>query len=103
FVANAGATLVVVQRSVALPWVCEDWRAESDVEARVAAFLADDRARGIDASRTPLFLADDRARGIDASRTPLMRVALLRTDDARWTLVWTQHHLLLDRWSWPIV
>src|SRR5205823_3538078 len=22
---------------------------------------------------------------------------------ARWTLVWTQHHLLLDRWSWPLV
>jgi acyl carrier protein len=36
-------------------------------------------------------------------QAPLCRLTLVRTGDAAWTLVWSNHHLLLDRWSWPIV
>jgi acyl carrier protein len=76
----------VVQRRVDLPWRLIDWRGVPDADARLASLLADDRARGF-----------------DMEVAPLMRVALVRHADERWTMVWTQHHLLLDRWSWPIV
>ncbi|MEO8564694.1 MAG: condensation domain-containing protein, partial [bacterium] len=86
FVASGGAPLQIVMRRAELAWREEDWRGEADVAGRLDAFLRDDRAAGI-----------------DVARAPLMRVALVRTGDTRWTLIWTQHHLLLDRWSWPIV
>ena len=86
FVAESGAPLQLVMRRAELVWREEDWRGETDVAGRLDAFLREDRALGI-----------------DPSRAPLMRVALVRTGETRWTLVWTQHHLLLDRWSWPIV
>ncbi|MBV9879669.1 MAG: amino acid adenylation domain-containing protein, partial [Gemmatirosa sp.] len=86
FVTDAGTPpLAVVQRHAAMPWRVEDWR-------------------GVDAAdRLTRLLHDDRTQGLDATRAPLMRATLVRTDDARCMLVWTQHHLLLDRWSWPIV
>jgi non-ribosomal peptide synthase protein (TIGR01720 family) len=86
FLGEKLAPLAVVQRRVELPWCVEDWRAVPDADARLAALLADDRARGF-----------------DMEVAPMMRVALVRHADERWTMVWTQHHLLLDRWSWPIV
>ncbi len=49
------------------------------------------------------FLAEDRARGVDLARPPLMRVTLLRRDGAPWRLVWTHHHALLDGWSMAIL
>jgi Condensation domain/Phosphopantetheine attachment site len=33
----------------------------------------------------------------------MVRLTLVRTSESAWTLVWSNHHLLLDRWSWPIV
>jgi non-ribosomal peptide synthase protein (TIGR01720 family) len=86
FLGEKLAPLAVVQRRVELPWCVMDWRGVPDADARLAALLADDRARGF-----------------DMEVAPLMRVTLVRHADERWTLVWTQHHLLLDRWSWPIV
>ena len=80
------APLTVVQRRVELPWRVADLRGVADAGARVDSLLADDRARGF-----------------DMEIAPLMRVTLVRLEDLRWTMVWTQHHLLLDRWSWPIV
>jgi non-ribosomal peptide synthase protein (TIGR01720 family) len=86
FVADGGAFHQVVQRDAELPWRTEDWRGERDADARLAALLADDAARGL-----------------DVALAPLMRVTLVRLADDRWCMVWTQHHLLLDRWSWPLV
>jgi non-ribosomal peptide synthase protein (TIGR01720 family) len=86
FVGEKIAPLAVVQRRVELPWRVVDWRGVPDAEARLASLLADDRARGL-----------------DMEIAPLMRVVLVRQADERWTMVWTQHHLLLDRWSWPMV
>jgi non-ribosomal peptide synthase protein (TIGR01720 family) len=86
FAEESGSPVHVVANGAALQWRVEDWRDSSDVSTRLAEFLIEDRALGF-----------------DFATTPLMRVALLRTDDERWTMIWTQHHLLLDRWSWPIV
>jgi amino acid adenylation domain-containing protein/non-ribosomal peptide synthase protein (TIGR01720 family) len=82
------APLQVVLPDVAVTAAEEDFTAvPSDVrEARVADWLAADRERGF-----------------DAAQAPLMRIALLRVDAQRTLLVWTQHHLILDRWSWPRV
>ncbi|MDY7095143.1 MAG: amino acid adenylation domain-containing protein, partial [Acidobacteriota bacterium] len=49
------------------------------------------------------FLDDDRRRGFETRRAPLTRGALLRLAEDRHLFVWTQHHLLLDAWSYPLV
>src|ERR1700735_4467943 len=41
----------------------------------------------------------DRERGFDFGSAPLMRVSLLRIGEARWRVLWTVYHLLLDGWS----
>jgi amino acid adenylation domain-containing protein/natural product biosynthesis luciferase-like monooxygenase protein/non-ribosomal peptide synthase protein (TIGR01720 family) len=45
----------------------------------------------------------DRNRGFDYAKPPLLRVTVARLDAQEYWLNWTQHHLLLDGWSVPIV
>ncbi|HEX2187808.1 MAG TPA: amino acid adenylation domain-containing protein [Longimicrobiaceae bacterium] len=80
--------LQVVHREAPLRWQALDWR------GRPPAALPDEVER---------FLGGERARGFDPAGPPLMRVAVLRTGDERWELVWTHHHLLLDGWSISLV
>ncbi|MFJ4284001.1 non-ribosomal peptide synthase/polyketide synthase [Streptomyces massasporeus] len=47
--------------------------------------------------------AGDRARRFDPARPPLMRFTLIRTGDDRHRFVLTNHHILLDGWSMPIL
>ncbi len=76
--------LQVVRQGVQIPWVEQDWRADPDPDARLAAFAAADR-------RQPF----------DLRRAPLLRAALLRTGEREHRFVWSFHHLLLDGWSLP--
>lgn len=80
--------LQVVARSAELSFASEDWRGLPDdvLELRFASFLDDDRNRGL-----------------DPRRPPVMRIALLRTAEDTWRLVWSCHHLLLDGWSGALV
>ena len=78
----------VIRRQVELPFIEHDWR----------TFDPATQARKMDD-----LLAVDRARGFRVDEAPLTRIALVRTGERAWTLVWSTHHLLLDRWSWPIV
>ncbi len=78
----------VVRRGIAMPFQVTDLRNAS----------ADARATRIVEIETA-----ERARGFDASRAPLMRVHLVRTGTASHTLIWSHHHLLLDRWSIPLI
>lgn len=61
-----------------------DWRdvPEADVDSRLLEAMADDVARGF-----------------DLSRAPLARVALVEGPAARWELIVTHHHVILDGWS----
>ena len=89
FLAPDGAEpLQRVHDRVVLPWTQGDLRdlPEAEREAAIAEHL---RA--------------DRARGFDFAQAPLLRIFLARTGQTSWTLVWSHHHLLLDRWSWPLV
>src|SRR5262249_40003892 len=59
-----------------------------------------------DASREPRLasvLAPGRARRFDLSCAPLMRFTLIRLAADRHRLVLTDHHLLMDGWSLPVL
>lgn len=43
-------------------------------------------------------LRDDRAAAFDLDTPPLTRLVLIRSDESRWILVWTRHHLVVDGW-----
>ena len=70
-----------VHTHVGLPWDQRDWRgiSEAEQESRLADLLVADRRRGLDPAQAPLF-----------------RLILLRRGEARHSLIWTFHHLLLD-------
>ena len=42
------------------------------------------------------YLRDDRERGFDLRQAPLTRLALFKLSTARFQMVWTWHHLILD-------
>ncbi|GLK69618.1 non-ribosomal peptide synthetase [Hansschlegelia plantiphila] len=56
-------------------------------------------ARGLGDAALAAIASEERARRFDLVRGPLSRLKLLRCDEARWRLVWTFHHVILDGWS----
>jgi non-ribosomal peptide synthetase component F/alkanesulfonate monooxygenase SsuD/methylene tetrahydromethanopterin reductase-like flavin-dependent oxidoreductase (luciferase family) len=78
----------VVQARVELPFEVEDWR-DSPAAAHDATFEAR--------------LAAWRREGFDLHAAPLMRVALLRTGETAWRMVWMVHHAVCDGRSFAIV
>ncbi|GAC1307333.1 MAG: hypothetical protein NVSMB19_20010 [Vulcanimicrobiaceae bacterium] len=80
--------LQIVRRNVALPWAEHDLR----------GLAPHDRAR-----RLAELLQTDRATGFVLECAPLLRLTLVRLADDEYELVWSLHHLLIDRWSFPIV
>ncbi|GDY58199.1 hypothetical protein SVIO_088220 [Streptomyces violaceusniger] len=49
------------------------------------------------------WLAEDRVDRFDLGRPPLLRFALFRLREDRFRLVLTNHHILLDGWSTPLL
>ena len=80
--------LQVVRQSVKLRIAIEDW---SELPA------SEQQSRLLD------FLEADRRRGFELSRAPLLRLVLVRLDEQRYRLIWSNHHLLLDGWSIPLL
>ncbi|MFJ3925912.1 amino acid adenylation domain-containing protein, partial [Streptomyces sp. NPDC090022] len=76
--------LLVVHRRTPLPVVHLDWRGLT-TEEQAGALTA--------------YLAEDRARGIDLAAAPMTRLALVRISDTSVRVVRTSHHVLLDGWS----
>ncbi|NMK46414.1 non-ribosomal peptide synthetase, partial [Achromobacter sp. Bel] len=74
--------LQLVYREVEAVVPVMDWRGQDASDARIAAFAQAELTRDF-----------------DYARAPLARVCLLRLDDDRYQLVWTQHHALMDGWS----
>ncbi|MFP3987345.1 amino acid adenylation domain-containing protein [Streptomyces sp. E11-3] len=53
--------------------------------------------------RLARLLADDRSRRFDMAKPPLLRFTLVRLEADRHILVLTNHHILLDGWSLPLI
>ncbi|MGA4846193.1 amino acid adenylation domain-containing protein [Streptomyces sp. G5(2025)] len=78
----------LIPRGVALPWREEDLRAEAEGEREDAA---------------ERIASQDRWTRFDLGRPPLMRFTLIRLTASRYRLVMTNHHILLDGWSMPVL
>ncbi|GCE43503.1 hypothetical protein Rhow_007733 [Rhodococcus wratislaviensis] len=83
-----GNAVHVIRRRVHAPWHQVDLTA-----------LGEDGA----ASEIARLLAEDRARPFDMTRAPLIRFMLIATGPNRYRLVSTNHHILLDGWSMPLL
>ena len=77
---------VLINRHVEISIAELDWRDESNQESALAHQLEQQRESGF-----------------KLSEAPLTRLTLIRLTDAASVLIWTNHHLQLDGWSWPLV
>ncbi|MFI6644566.1 amino acid adenylation domain-containing protein [Streptomyces sp. NPDC050504] len=78
--------LQVIGRDVPLPWQEFDVRGDADPAAEAERIVREERQRR--------FRLD---------RPPLLRFTLIRTGDERHRLVLSNHHILLDGWSMPVL
>lgn len=78
----------MVPRDVELPWQ----------ELDLSGYPENDRR-----DRLAAILADDRARRFRPSCPPLLRFTLIRWSPRSFRLVFTHHHILLDGWSGPLL
>ncbi|MEV0695178.1 amino acid adenylation domain-containing protein [Streptomyces sp. NPDC050388] len=78
----------LIPHQVELPWEETDLSRLPEPERSAAA----DR-----------LLEEDRLRRFDLGRPPLMRFTLMRLGDRRYRFVLTNHHILLDGWSRPML
>ncbi|WKX71641.1 non-ribosomal peptide synthetase [Streptomyces sp. XD-27] len=84
----SGAPVQVIPAAAALSWREADLRALPDGEREAeAARLAE----------------DERTRRYDLARSPLLRFALLRLGDDAYRFVISNHHIVLDGWSMPLL
>ncbi|MGH3875116.1 MAG: amino acid adenylation domain-containing protein [Pseudonocardiaceae bacterium] len=82
--AGVAEPVQVVHRAVTLPVSYLDWRALTEAGRR---------------EELRAWLAADRAAGLDLTAAPLLRLMLARVSDGEVQVVWTFHHVLLDGWS----
>ncbi len=89
FVRTPGGDAVqVVQGAVDVPWSEIDLREHSEPEA---------------AARMRELLGADRATAFDLSHAPLLRITLVHMPGGAERLVVTNHHILFDGWSTPLL
>ncbi|MBV4459306.1 non-ribosomal peptide synthase/polyketide synthase [Pseudomonas sp. COR58] len=72
----------VVHKQLPMPFRVLDWRGRDGAEAALDALAADEQAEGF-----------------DLGQGPLLRMAVVRLDDRRCHLIYTNHHILMDGWS----
>ncbi|MFL9869920.1 amino acid adenylation domain-containing protein, partial [Paraburkholderia fungorum] len=87
FLQHRHALLQWVAKSASLPLDELDWRERASRDSASVPAELDALAQA------------ELAKGFDVTRPPLQRLALVRTGDARYHLIWTVHHVLLDGWS----
>ncbi|HVR96600.1 MAG TPA: condensation domain-containing protein, partial [Thermoanaerobaculia bacterium] len=80
--------LQAVHAQVPLPWEVHDWRQlpASERQAKLEAWLEEDRREGF-----------------DASVPPLLRLTLIRFGEESYRFIWSFHHLIMDGWSMGLV
>ncbi|MCF4994541.1 amino acid adenylation domain-containing protein [Pseudomonas syringae] len=79
---NVERPVQVVHKQLDMPFSVLDWRGHNDTQAALDAL----------ASR-------EQAQGFDLARGPLLRMVVVRLDDQRCHLIYTNHHILMDGWS----
>ncbi|WP_280365356.1 non-ribosomal peptide synthetase [Nocardia wallacei] len=82
---TAGTPVQVIPDAVELPWTEIDATGPGGDERAAAA------------------RAHDRRQPFDMAAPPLLRATLIRLDGQRWQLLLTNHHILLDGWSMPLL
>ncbi|NMN98108.1 non-ribosomal peptide synthetase [Antrihabitans stalactiti] len=85
---SSGQSVQVVGRNSAVPWAELDLRdvAGADRDARFADIAAADHTAGF-----------------DFAAPPLIRFTLVRVGETAWKLIVTNHHILMDGWSMPLL
>jgi amino acid adenylation domain-containing protein len=85
---NLDKPLQVVHRKVKLPLEQLDWRGlpPAEQEAKLEAYLQENRQRGF-----------------ALTQAPLLRLALIRLGEEEYKYIWSHHHILWDGWSGPLV
>ncbi|MFC0040245.1 amino acid adenylation domain-containing protein [Actinomadura rayongensis] len=81
-----GTPVQVIQRRVRVPWEEIDLSGRPDAETEAEAVA--DR---------------ERARGFAMAKPPLLRYTLVRLGPGRHRMIFTNHHILLDGWSTPVL
>ncbi|WP_034484982.1 non-ribosomal peptide synthetase [Actinomadura oligospora] len=84
----SGAPVQLVARNVRTPWRTVDLSGRDEAEA-----LAE----------LETIAGEERARPFDLAVPPLLRLTLARLADDRHRLILTNHHILLDGWSLPVL
>ncbi|MCC5616016.1 condensation domain-containing protein [Nostoc sp. CHAB 5836] len=80
--------LQVVYKHVKITLSQYDWRGIEEAEQQ---------------ERLKSFLESDRKLGFDFSQPCLMRLTLIRLADERYEFIWSNHHIIIDGWSCPII
>ncbi len=75
--------LQVVREKVILPWAELDWR---------------HLPTAVQQEELEKVLAADRAQGFNLLSAPLMRLTLIQLAEHDYKLIWSSHHLIIDRW-----
>ena len=79
---NLEHAVQVVHKQIQVPYELHDWR-EKTHQSQALNDFADEQRR----------------QGFELNQAPLLRLAVLRTGDNHYHLVYTHHHILMDGWS----
>ncbi len=85
---NLEQPLQIVHRQVALPWEVHDWQSLSPVQQQ---------------QQLETFLQTDRKQGFELVKAPLLRLTLIQVAEDDYYFIWSNHHLLMDGWSLPLL
>jgi non-ribosomal peptide synthase protein (TIGR01720 family) len=88
FVLDIDLPVQVVVREVRVPWA----------EVDLSGWSPEDRS-----SRLERLVEDDRVARFDLQTPPLLRFMLVKIDETRHRLMISNHHILLDGWSMPLM
>jgi len=77
-----------VLKKVILPWYEEDWSNLSEEEQE---------------KKLVLYAEADREKGFSMTSPPLMRLHLINLGERGYEFIFTNHHILLDGWSIPVL
>ena len=72
-----------VHRQPALPFAEHDWRGHAELNTALDALALSERQRGF-----------------ELAQAPLLRLVLVQTGDDSWHFIYSNHHILMDGWSY---